>query len=118
VIVKVPLAGGALAGRFTPDYPTSADSRRRRWGEEDFRRRLALVERVRPILEQPGRTMAQGALAWLLSFDAVSAVIPGISSPEKVKENIGAGGMRLTAQELRLLDELNGGEIRQCDLKW
>lgn len=118
VIIKVPMAGGSLTGRFSPDYPPPTDGRRRRWGEEDFKRRLAIVEKVRPILEKPGRTMAQGALAWLLSFDAVSAVIPGISSFDKVKEVVGAGGMRLTADEMRTLDEMDGGLIRNLNLSW
>jgi aryl-alcohol dehydrogenase-like predicted oxidoreductase len=118
VIIKVPMAGGALTGRFSPDYPPPTDSRRRRWGEENFRQRLELVEKVRPVLEQPGRTMTQGALAWLLSFDAVSAVIPGISSLEKVQEVVGAGGQRLSADEMRALDEMDGGLIRDLRLSW
>ena len=118
VIIKVPMAGGALTGRFSPDYPPPTDGRRRRWGEENFRWRLDLVEKVRPILENSGRTMAQGALAWLLSFDAVSAVIPGISSVDKVKEVVGAAGLRLSAEEMRALDDLDGGVIRRLNLAW
>jgi aryl-alcohol dehydrogenase-like predicted oxidoreductase len=118
VIVKVPLAGGTLSGRFSAEYPPPDDGRRKRWGEDDFTHRLDLVEKVRPILEKPGRTMAQGALAWLLSLDGVSVLIPGVTSLDKVKENIGAGGMRLTEQEMQALDDLGGGEIRNCDLRW
>ena len=118
VIVKVPLAGGALSGRFSQDYPPPEDGRRRRWGEENFAERLALVEKVRPILESGGRTMAQGALAWLLSFDAVSVVIPGVSSLDKVKDNVGAGGMRLSADELRALDELDNGALPAMRQRW
>ena len=118
VVVKVPLAGGALAGRFSRDYPPPGEERRTRWGEADFARRLELIEKVRPVLEKPGRTVAQGALAWLLSFDAVSTVIPGISSLEKMQEAVGAAGMRLTPEELRTLDEMGGGEIRGLNLSW
>ncbi len=118
VIIKVPLAGGTLTGRFTMEYPGPDDGRRKRWGENDYKSRLDLVEKVRPILEKPGRTMAQGALAWLLSLEGVTVLIPGISSIEKVKENIGAGGMRLTPDEMQALDELGGGEVRNADLRW
>jgi len=118
VIVKVPLAGGALSGRFSEDYPPPEDSRRRRWGEENFAERLRLVEKVRPILESSGRSMAQGALAWLLSFDAVSVVIPGVSSLDKVKDNVGAAGMRLSADELRALDELDDGALPSMRQRW
>jgi len=118
IIIKVPMAGGSLSGRFSPDYPPPADERRLRWGEENFKARLSIVEKVRPILQTPGRTMAQGALAWLLSFDAVSAVIPGISSFDKVKEVVGAGGMRLSAEEMRVLDEMDDGFLRKLNLIW
>jgi aryl-alcohol dehydrogenase-like predicted oxidoreductase len=118
VIIKVPLAGGTLSGRFTRNYPPPGEERRARWGEADFARRIELVEKVRPVLEKPGRTMSQGALAWLLSFDAVSTVIPGISSLEKMQDAVGAAGMRLTAEELKTLDEMDGGAIRGLNLSW
>jgi len=118
VIIKVPLAGGTLAGRFTTDYPPPDDDRRKRWGEDDFARRLELAQKVRPVLEAAGRTMSQGALAWLLSFDAVSVVIPGITSLDKVKDSIAAGGMRLSPDEMSRLDEMEDGLLRGLKLGW
>lgn len=118
VIVKVPLAGGTLSGAFSKNYPPLSDERRKRWGEEDFQYRLELVEKVKPVLKKNGRTLAQGALAWLLSFDAVSVVIPGVTSLERVKENIGAAGMRLTEDEIKILDEIEGGLMRRVSLRW
>ena len=116
VITKVPLSGGLLTGRFSADYPPPDDERRERWGEESFARRLELVEKVRPVLEAGGRTMAQGALAWILSFEAVSAVIPGVSSLEKVRENVGAAGMRLSGDEKAALDAVP--ELAGIHLGW
>jgi aryl-alcohol dehydrogenase-like predicted oxidoreductase len=116
LICKVPLSGGLLSGKFSPDYPPPEDERRRRWGEESFARRLELVEKVRPILEAPGRSMAQGALAWLLSHDSVSTVIPGVSSIEKVRDNVGAAGMRLSDDEVAALDALP--EFEGIHLGW
>ncbi|MCK5850785.1 MAG: aldo/keto reductase [Kiritimatiellae bacterium] len=118
VIIKVPMAGGTLTGRFSKDYPQENDSRRRRWGEDDFQNRLELIEKVRPILETPTRTMAQGALAWLLTLDGVSAVIPGISSLDKIKDTIGAAEMRLTPEEMAELDNMENGLIKNVNLKW
>ena len=40
-----------------------------------------------------GATLAQFALAWILSFDAVSTVIPGARRPGQVAENVGATRM-------------------------
>lgn len=118
VIIKVPLAGGTLAGKFTRDYPPAGEGKRAHWGEEDFTRRLELLEKVRPILEKPGRTMVQGALAWLLSQEPISTVIPGITALEKVKENIAAAGMRLSPEEMRQLDQMEDGLIRNLRLRY
>jgi len=118
VIVKVPLAGGALSGAFSCDYPPRDDERRQRWGEEAFARRLALAEQVRPILQAHGRTMTQGALAWLLSLPGVSCVIPGIASLGKVREVVGAGGRCLDSGEMQALDAIDGGALRRLHLGW
>jgi aryl-alcohol dehydrogenase-like predicted oxidoreductase len=116
VICKVPLSGGLLGGSFSADYPASDEERRQRWGEESFGRRLVLAEKVRPILTSDGRSMAQGALAWLLSFEAVSTVIPGISSLERTLENIAASNLRLSSAELQELDAMS--EVYGLHLGW
>jgi aryl-alcohol dehydrogenase-like predicted oxidoreductase len=116
LICKIPLSGGLLAGKFSPDYPPPDDERRQRWGEESFRGRLQLAEKVRPVLEKPGRSMAQGALAWLLSHDQVSTVIPGVSGIDKVRDNVGAAGMRLSTEEMAELDALP--ELEGIHLGW
>jgi aryl-alcohol dehydrogenase-like predicted oxidoreductase len=116
LVCKVPLSGGLLTGKFSGDYPPPGDERRERWGEESFSERLALVEKVRPVLEKPGRSMAQGALAWLLSHESVSTVIPGVSSLEKVGDNVGAAGMRLSPEEMAALDAIP--ELAGLHLGW
>lgn len=61
-----------------------------------------------PALEEIGRihkaSSAQVALAFLLTKPGVIA-IPKSGSPERVRENFGAAEIRLTAEDLRLLDE-------------
>jgi aryl-alcohol dehydrogenase-like predicted oxidoreductase len=116
LICKVPLSGGLLSGRFSDRYPPPDDERRARWGEESYSERLTLVERVRPVLEAPGRSMAQGALAWLLSHESVSTVIPGVSSLEKMSDNLAAAGMRLTPDDMTALDAIP--ELADIHLGW
>ena len=60
--------------------------------------------------------MTQGALAWILSFASVSAVIPGVSSLEKVRDNVAAAGMRLSADEMAALDAVP--ELQGIHLGW
>jgi aryl-alcohol dehydrogenase-like predicted oxidoreductase len=101
VIVRVPLASGLLAGRYTRETTFAADDHRtfNRSGEEfdvgetfagvPFEVGLDAVEELRPLVPE-GATMAQFALRWVLMHDAVSTVIPGARSPEQARANVAA----------------------------
>lgn len=111
VIARVPLASGLLSGRFTEATEFPADDHRsfNRDGAAFDRGEtfsgvtydvgLVAVDRLRAILEGiewPGGrrpTLAQFALAWILSFDAVSCVIPGARRPSQVSENAAASDL-------------------------
>jgi len=45
------------------------------------------------------------ALAWLLAVSPVTLPIPGTTSPDHLAENVAAAHLRLTADDLKLLDE-------------
>ncbi len=66
---------------------------------------LDAVERLRPVADEAGLTMAQLALAWVLRQENVAAAIVGASRPEQVHENARAGDVRLSADTLRAIDE-------------
>jgi aryl-alcohol dehydrogenase-like predicted oxidoreductase len=51
---------------------------------------IARVERLRPISERLGCTMAQLALAWCTKHPMVSTVLTGASRPSQVAENFAA----------------------------
>jgi aryl-alcohol dehydrogenase-like predicted oxidoreductase len=108
MIIKSPLAGGFLSDSFVADHPRADDPRLVKLGVEEYERQAALHRSLRPILTAGGRTMAQGALAWLLSFPEVSTVIPGITSLARIEETAAVAGMRLTAAEMDALDKALG----------
>jgi len=89
-----PLASGMLTGKYKNGIP--ADSRGALAGYEWLASRLsddselAKVERLRPIAEELGCTMAQMSLAWCATNPNVSTVITGASRPSQVKENFAA----------------------------
>jgi aryl-alcohol dehydrogenase-like predicted oxidoreductase len=58
----------------------------------DFGTGLDAVERLRPLVP-PGATLAQFALKWILSFDAVACVIPGARRPDQVRDNARAADL-------------------------
>jgi aryl-alcohol dehydrogenase-like predicted oxidoreductase len=62
---------------------------------------------MRPIAQRHQTSVAQVALAWLLSRKQVSTVIIGAKTPEQLKDNLGASGLELTAEDLQTLDEVS-----------
>ena len=110
-IVWSPLAQGALTGTYTPgETPppgTRAASSDMGWAMDRFRDDdvLEAVQRLRPIADDLGITMAQLALAWVLRRDEVACAIIGASRPEQVEENAASSGIALDDATLRAIDE-------------
>jgi aryl-alcohol dehydrogenase-like predicted oxidoreductase len=94
----VPLASGLLSGRFDEHTTFAPDDHRtfNRHGEAfdvgetfsgvPYETGLAAVVELRKLLD-PGMTLAQFALRWVIDQPAVSTVIPGASSPDQVLQN-------------------------------
>lgn len=89
---KDPLHRGMLTGKFSPEtsFPDNDIRSLRDYGSDEMRRRLETVEALRPILTSGGRTMAQGALAYIWALDGNMIPIPGFKSVEQVEQNAGA----------------------------
>jgi aryl-alcohol dehydrogenase-like predicted oxidoreductase len=113
-VAFAPLGQGVLTGKYQPGERPPADSRAA--NEEmhevmgDLRDDAVLqrVERLRPIAEQAGLSMAQLALAWVLREENVAAAIVGASRPEQVHENAAASGVKLSDEVLRAIDAALG----------
>ncbi len=88
VIVRVPLDEGSLGGMLRKDTMfEDGDWRAEYFGGDRLRETVQRVEKVRPVLERDGQTLAQGALRFCLSNDVVSTVIVGSTNPEHVRDN-------------------------------
>jgi 1-deoxyxylulose-5-phosphate synthase len=109
-IVWSPLAQGALTGKFKPGeavpHGTRAASPEMGWAMDRFRDDdvLEAVQRLRPIANGLGITMAQLALAWVLREPDVASAIVGASRPEQVEENAAASGIELDEGTLGAID--------------
>src|SRR5919106_4942209 len=110
-IVWSPLAQGVLTGKYRPGVPLPGDSRatseRMGWAMNRFLREdvLEAVQRLRPIADGRGITMAQLALAWVLREENVASAIVGASRPEQRDENAAASGVELDAAALSAIDD-------------
>src|SRR3989442_3568523 len=104
-----PLGRGFLTGRFQKVEDLPADDSRRnlpRFQGENFQRNLALTKRVQEMAKEKGCTPAQLALAWGLAQGKDIVPIPGTKRREYLEENVGALEGRLTADDLRRIDEV------------
>jgi aryl-alcohol dehydrogenase-like predicted oxidoreductase len=112
-VVWSPIAQGALTGKYKPGEQPPAGSRATddkggadmiaRWMQDDV---LERVQRLRPIAEEAGLSLAQLAVAWTLQNPNVSTAIIGASRPEQVTENAKAAGVKLDEAALRAIDEI------------
>jgi aryl-alcohol dehydrogenase-like predicted oxidoreductase len=103
-----PLGRGFLTGRFKrPEDLPEGDFRRNspRWSAENFERNLDLVAAVEAVARARRATPAQIALAWVLARGDDIVPIPGTRDPRRLEENVGALKVKLSAAELRQLDQ-------------
>ena len=117
-VVWSPLAQGVLTGKYLPGEPLPPDSRgadeRVSGPIEGYLREpvLAAVQKLRPIAEEAGITMAQMALAWVLRQPNVTSAITGATRPAQVEENVKAAEVALDAPTLAAIDQALEGITR------
>jgi 1-deoxyxylulose-5-phosphate synthase len=110
-VVFSPLAQGVLTGKYEPGQHPPADSRAASREMSEFigpflqDRVLEGVQRLRPIAEAAGLSIAQLALAWVLREQNVAAAIVGASRPQQVRDNTAASGVKLSADTMEAIDE-------------
>jgi voltage-dependent potassium channel beta subunit len=110
-VVYSPLAQGVLTGKYRPGAAPPADSRAADPSQNMFLgkeqlsdARLESVQRLKPIAEREGLSIAQLALAWCLRQPMVSSVIIGASRPQQVDDNAQAAGKKLSEATLHEID--------------
>ena len=107
-VAYAPLGRGFLTGRFKKTTDIEAGDRRHdhpRFHQENFTRNLEIVRRLEPIAAAKGWTLAQLALAWVLSRHPSIVPIFGAKHVPYVEEDVRAAGIRLAPGELRALEE-------------
>ncbi len=107
-VAYAPLGRGFLTGRFHKTTDIEAGDRRHdhpRFHEENFVKNLEIVRRLEPIAASKGCTLAQLALAWLLSRGRSIVPIFGAKHVHYVEENVQAAEIQLTVHEIRALED-------------
>jgi len=111
VIVYSPMQAGLLTGKFTKERVANLPDEDWRKGSSAFREpdlsaNLALVEKLRPIAERNGRTVAQLAIAWVLRRSEVTAAIVGARRPSQIEETAPAGDWVLSEEDVAEIEAL------------
>ncbi len=104
-----PLGRGFLTGQIKSPGDFADDDFRKnhpRFQGENFEKNIQLVHEVEQMAAEKGCTTAQLALAWVLAKGDDVVPIPGTKRRRYLDENIGALDVRLTAEDLRRLDEI------------
>ncbi|HEX7063900.1 MAG TPA: aldo/keto reductase [Bacillales bacterium] len=100
-----PLASGLLTGKYTAisDFP-EGDRRRERFKDEESAEKFNKVKKLKELAEKKNIAMSHLALAWLLAQKGVDAVIPGGRNAEQARNNVQAGKIQLSPDDL---EEIN-----------
>ncbi len=107
LMVWSPLAGGLLSGKFKREEKGPDGARRSSFDFPvvDKNRAFDCVDAMRPIAADHGVSVAQIALAWVLSKPFVSSVIIGAKSMAQLADNMAATRVELSEGERKLLDD-------------
>jgi aryl-alcohol dehydrogenase-like predicted oxidoreductase len=111
---RSPLARGALTGKYSKSTTFAAnDVRRDPWSMETFfTPTLDKLDALRDILTSGGRTLTQGALAWIWARSTKTVPIPGIRTVAQATENAAAMQFGpLNVDQMRQIDELLGRSV-------
>jgi aryl-alcohol dehydrogenase-like predicted oxidoreductase len=118
-IVWSPIAQGVLTGKYLLGQPPPKGSRATDESGAQFISRfmnddvLTRVQKLKPIAQEAGLSMAQLAVAWVLQNPNVSSAIVGASMPEQVRDNAKAAGVKLDGAIMKKIDEVLGNVVER-----
>ena len=108
VIPYSPLAAGFLTNKYhrgqsEPETARIGGVKRRNFNDRSW----AIHEAIEALATEKGKSVSQVALAWLLSDAVITSPIIGPRSLEQLDDNLGAAGVRLSAEEKTRLDSIS-----------
>ncbi len=111
-LVWSPLGWGRLTGKLRRGQPWPEGSRLHDTASfgppVDDDKLYDIVDVLDQLAEETGKTIPQIAINWLLQRPTVSSVIIGARNEEQLRQNLGAVGWSLTAEQIGRLDKASG----------
>ncbi len=116
VMAHASMGFGILAGAYSEDNEFGENDFRATgvnpdmvvgiYDKDAFQRNVRLVNELKRIAEDRGKTMPQIALRWVLSHPAISVALVGTLNTQQLEENIGVLDWALSAEDMRRIDEV------------
>lgn len=111
ILAYSPLQNGILTGKVPLDrkFPdTDLRAHNPYYKPENRRRILAFLDRLRPIADSHGATLAQVVINWTIHRPGITCALVGVRNPRQAADNAGAASFSLTEAETRQVDALLG----------
>ena len=115
ILAYSPMAQGLLTGKFTQNHKFEKGDHRKKnrlFRPDNFRRAQKALDGLRPIAEKNAASLAQLALAWVVSH-AGTCAIAGARSADQVFPNARAADLILSEKDLARMDEI-GRIVTHC----
>ena len=111
VVCYSPMGKGLLTGKFSRERAENLPDEDHRKRSGDFQEprlgiMLEMLEKLRPIAEKNGRTLAQLAIVWVLRRPEVTAAIVGARRPSQTEETAQAGDWNLSKEDVEAIDKI------------
>lgn len=113
IIPYRPLAAGFLTGKYRQGQAIPAGTRfaaTPRHNRFFSTRNFSLLPKLERFAKERSRSVGELALAWLLASPLVSTIIAGASNPEQLSANLKALDWKLTAEDLKEIDQILEGK--------
>ena len=114
LIIKVPLDSGWLTGTY--HHKIAFSGVKSRWTKENRIRREHLVDEVRKIVGE--EKITKYAIGYILSYDAVTTVIPGIRTINQLEDHLEAVTYQMSEAEKKKLEDFYDDKIKSNPLPW
>ncbi|MEV4775878.1 aldo/keto reductase [Microbacterium sp. LWH12-1.2] len=112
------LALGLLSGSMGPDRTFSGDDQRKdnpRFSLANREKVARLMQVIEPVAEAHAATKAQIVIAWTLQQPGITYSLCGARNPQQARENAAAGRIRLSGDELELIDDAAALSLTDLD---
>ena len=104
-----PMANGFLTGKYNPNskFEGKQDYRAEmpQYTEEGYEKAKGLLDYLTELAQAKNATMGQLSLAWMICKKPYIVPIPGSRKPSRLEENLKAGDVVLTPEEVKAIDD-------------